>query len=41
MGAVLAALNWAHLQGWLDAAPKIRRVKVAKFKAMKGRPLTE
>ncbi len=40
MAAVLAALNWAHFQGWLPEAPRIRRIKVAKFKAMKGRPLT-
>lgn len=41
MAAVLAALNWAHFQGWLETAPKIRRVKVAKFRSMKGRPLTK
>jgi len=40
MGAVFAALNWAHLQGWLSGVPKIRKVKVAKLKAMKGRPIT-
>lgn len=40
MAAVLAALNCAHFQGWLQSPPRIRRIKVAKFKAMKGRPLT-
>jgi len=39
VGAVLAALNWAHLQEWLPSVPRIRRVKVGKFKAMKGRPI--
>lgn len=41
MGCVLAAVNWAHLQGWLPAAPKIRKLKVPKMKVMKGRPITE
>lgn len=41
MAAVLAALNWAHFQGWLESPPRIRRIKVAKFRAMKGRPLTD
>lgn len=40
MGAVLAALHWAHLQGWLQSVSPIRKVKVGKFKAMKGRPIT-
>jgi integrase len=40
MGCVLAALNWAHLQGWLPAAPKIRKLKTPKLKVMKGRPIT-
>jgi len=41
MGCVLAAVNWAYLQGWLPKAPKIRKLKVSKMKAMKGRPITE
>lgn len=41
IGCVLAALNWAHLQDWLPMAPKIRKLKTAKLKAMKGRPITE
>lgn len=41
MGCVLAAVNWAHLQGWLPNAPKIRKLKVPKMKVMKGRPITE
>ncbi len=41
MGCVLAAVNRAHLQGWLPNAPKIRRLKVPKMKVMKGQPITE
>jgi integrase len=40
MGAVFAALNWAHLQGWIASVPRIRKVKTAKRKSMKGRPIT-
>lgn len=39
VAAVLAALNWAESMGWLPAVPKIKRVKVAKLKRMKGRPI--
>ena len=38
--SVLAAINWAHLQGWIEASPKIRKIKVGKLKKMKGRPLS-
>lgn len=41
MGCILAAINWAYLQGWLASAPRIRKLKVPKTKAMKGRPITE
>lgn len=41
MNSVLAALNWANLQGWLPNAPKIRKIKTPKQKVMKGRPITE
>lgn len=41
IGCILAALNWAHLQGWLALAPKIRKLKTPKLKVMKGRPITE
>lgn len=41
MNAVLAALNWAHLQGWLPTAPRVRKIKTPKLKVMKGRPITE
>lgn len=34
MGCVLAAVNWAHLQGWLPNAPRIRKLKVPKMKKM-------
>jgi integrase len=40
MNAVLAALNWAHLQGWLPNAPKVQKLKTSKLKAMKGRPIS-
>ena len=40
MGAVLASLNWASLQGWIDSVPRIRPVKVSKLRRMKGRPIT-
>ena len=40
MGAVLAAMNWANLQGWIDSVPRIRPVKVSKLRRMKGRPIT-
>ena len=41
MGCVLAAINWAYLQGWLPSPPRIRKLKVPKIKAMKGRPIKE
>jgi len=41
MNSVLAALNWAYLQGWLPDAPKIRKIRTPKQKVMKGRPITE
>lgn len=40
MNSVLAALNWAHLQGWLPNAPRVRKIKTPKQKVMKGRPIT-
>jgi len=41
MGSVLAAVKWAHLQGWLPSAPKIQKVSTTKRKTMKGRPITK
>ncbi len=41
MKTVLAALNWAHRQDWLEREPKLPRLKVPKGSAMKGRPITE
>lgn len=41
MNSILAALNWAHLQGWLPTAPRIRKIKTPKLKVMKGRPITK
>lgn len=40
MNSVLAALNWAYLQGWLPTAPKVRKIKTPKQKVMKGRPIS-
>ncbi|MDA1017535.1 MAG: site-specific integrase [Planctomycetota bacterium] len=40
MNCILAAINWAYLQNWLPDAPKLRRIKTSKQKAMKGRPIT-
>ena len=40
MAVVLAALNWASTMDWLPVVPKLRRIKVAKLRQMKGRPLT-
>ncbi|QDT74026.1 tyrosine-type recombinase/integrase [Lacipirellula limnantheis] len=40
MAVVLAALNWAAGLGWIEAVPRIKRLKTSKLKAMKGRPLT-
>lgn len=41
IGTILAALNWAYLQGWLPSPPKIRKLKTPKMKVMKGRPITD
>ncbi len=41
MKAVLAALNWAYRQDWLEKEPKLPRLKVPKGTAMKGRPITD
>lgn len=40
MNSVLSVMNWAYLQGWLPTAPKLRKIKTPKQKAMKGRPIT-
>jgi len=40
VNCVLASLNWAYLQGWIPSLPKIRKLKVSKLKAMKGRPIS-
>jgi hypothetical protein len=40
MAAVLPALNWAKLQGWIPTVPQIRKVEVGKLKSMNGRPIT-
>ena len=41
LNSVLAAFNWAYLQGWLKEAPKLRKIKTARQKVMKGRPITQ
>ncbi len=40
VNCALSAVHWAHLQGWLPTSPKIRKIKVGKMKAMKGRPIS-
>ena len=40
MNSVLAALNWAWSQGWLQSAPMLRKIKTSRQKVMKGRPIT-
>lgn len=40
MKSILAALNWAYDQDWLDTRPKLPRIKTSK-NPMKGRPITE
>lgn len=40
MNSVLSAVNWAYVQGWLPAPPRLRKIKVGKLKAMKGRPIS-
>jgi Phage integrase family len=42
MASVLAALHWAEAddRGWLTGVPKISKVKTAKLRHMKGRPIT-
>lgn len=40
MAVLNAALNWAAYMQWLEAVPKVRKVKTSKLKHMKGRPIT-
>lgn len=40
IACILAAMSWAHLQGWISSAPKIRKLKTPNLKMMKGRPIT-
>jgi integrase len=41
MASVMAAINWAEEEkGWLESVPKIPKVKTAKLRHMKGRPIT-
>jgi hypothetical protein len=37
--AVITALNWAKFLGWLPAEPEVRKMKTAKRRQMKGRPI--
>ncbi len=41
MKAVLAALNWAYRQDWLEREPKLPRLRTPKGNPMKGRPIDE
>jgi integrase len=40
MATIVAALRWAEYMGWLPTVPKLRKIKVAKLRQMKGRPIT-
>ncbi len=40
MASVVAALNWAATMGWLPAVPRLKKIKVAKLRQMKGRPIS-
>ena len=40
MTSIIAARNWAYLQGWLTEQPRVRKIKTAKQKTMKGRPIS-
>ncbi len=41
MAVIMAAINWAADMGWLTAIPRLRKIKVAKLRQMKGRPISE
>ncbi len=41
MKAILAALNWAYRQDWLEREPKLPRLRTPKGNPMKGRPIDE
>lgn len=40
MKSIIAALNWAKHQEWIESVPFVKMVKTSKLKAMKGRPIT-
>jgi integrase len=40
MATILAALSWAVYMEWLPAVPRVRKIKTAKLRQMKGRPIT-
>ncbi|WP_428305853.1 tyrosine-type recombinase/integrase [Lacipirellula sp.] len=40
MLVITGALNWAAFMEWLPSVPKLKKLKIAKMKQMKGRPLT-
>lgn len=39
MAVLLAALRWAEYMNWLPSVPRVKRLKTAKLRTMKGRPL--
>jgi integrase len=41
MKSIFAALSWAVYMEWLPAVPRVRKIKTAKLRQMKGRPITE
>lgn len=40
MAAVMAALSWAEFMEWIPKVPRIKKIRVAKLRHMKGRPIT-
>jgi integrase len=40
MAVVLAALNWAAYMEWIQTVPRLRKIKTARNRQMKGRPIT-
>ena len=36
MNSVLSAVNWAYVQGWLPAPPRLRKIKVGKLRGVQS-----
>lgn len=41
MKAIVAALNWAYRQDWLEKEPKLPRLRISQGSPMKGRPIED